>query len=126
MKNIILVLFLVMIFSGCGEKVKKQPPFTLNANIVDKMAYNEEWPLHVFLDEDMNIQNGFISEKVSTIKDAQTVQFSGLQNGTYYLYAFKDMDNSHTLTTHDVVMWYKQVTIKDDDLFFTGNMEVIQ
>lgn len=126
MKNLILVLCLILVFTGCAEKMKKQPPFAITAQITDKMIYNEEWPLHVFLDYDMNIQNGFISEKMSDILAVQTVQFTGLQNGSYYLYAYKDMDRSYTLTSRDVVMWYKPVSVNDDDVFFSGNMEVLQ
>lgn len=126
MKNFILVLCFVLVFSGCSEKMKKQPPFHITAQITDIMIPSVEWPLFVYLDDDLNIQNGYISLKEDSILATQTVQFTGLQNGTYYIFAYKDMDRSFTLNTNDVVMWYKKVTIQDDDIFFSGNMEVLQ
>lgn len=133
MKNLILLMVLGLGFAGCagggvggssGGSSGHAAPYYVSGTVVDPTYPGASRTIHFVVDADTDKTNGNLLSDTAMGTTGQTFQINGLTAGTYFVYAWKDVDASGSLNSGDNYSAATQIVITNDDVLLGSSISL--
>ena len=131
MKNLLLVLFGLMILSGCsgsggGSTAGSSghaAPYYISGTVQDNNYPGASRQIHLVVDNDTTIGNGNVAENAILGTTGVSMSVTGLAAGTYFVYAWKDVDVNGVFGSGDNYTGSPiTVVVTNDDVILGSNV----
>ncbi len=102
MKNLLL-LGLCLLFAGCsgGGSSVSGLSSAVSGTINDTVTAGQTRPIKLFIDNDTDKTNGSVHNQSVNGDTGLSFSFSGVANGSYFFYAWKDLNSDGVFNSGD-------------------------